>query len=397
MDKPTVLRPPGGKMATWIRLSIAGAATLLVGMGLGRFSFSPLIPALIDQGWLTEIEAGSAGSANFVGYLAGTITAPALRKRWGEIGTLKICLFSTLIALVSSALPWGFFWIMFWRAVAGAAVGVIMIYALSITTRFAPTGKLGLATSITYTGVGVGIFMAGALVPTLLSFSIASAWIGIVLVGILASMVAGWGWSALPENKNKNDLLQKHPSLEWNWNAIAVITARAMFSLGLIPHTIYWVDYIVRGLGNSNSFGGFHWAIFGLGAIVGTYLWGRLADRIGLHHALPLAFSLVATGIALPVITSAEWALILSSLLVGAQPGLTAILSGRVHQMMGSEKMPVVWRASALISTIVQAVGGFIYVALFASTGSYTPVFLAGATFMSIGAIIAWMMRDRDQ
>ncbi len=63
-------------MPTWLRLSLAGSATLLVGMGLGRFSYSPLIPALIESGTLTAAEAGSVGASNFAGYLIGALAAP---------------------------------------------------------------------------------------------------------------------------------------------------------------------------------------------------------------------------------------------------------------------------------------------------------------------------------
>jgi len=381
-------------MPVWLRLSIAGAATLLVGMGLGRFSYSPLIPALIEQGGLTATEAGSAGVANFVGYLAGAMAAPMMRQRWGEAGALKISLLATLMALFGSILPWGFLWIAFWRAVAGAAVGVIMIYALSIATRFAPPGKLGAATGITYTGVGVGILSAGTLVPALLEISLAAAWTGVAATGLIATIIAFWGWGAASGTDGGAAKPKEHPPIEWGWNAIAVIAARTLFSLGLSPHTIYWVDYLVRGLGNDNAFGGMHWALFGAGAISGTYLWGRFADRIGFRAGLTLAFAAVAGGIALPVLNSAGWALVVSSLVVGAQPGLTAILSGRVHQLMGPEGMPGVWRAAALISTIIQAGGGFIYVALFALTESYAPIFLTGAAFMGSGAIIAWTMRE---
>ncbi|MEC8623006.1 MAG: YbfB/YjiJ family MFS transporter [Pseudomonadota bacterium] len=383
-------------MPIWLRLSIAGAATLLVGMGLGRFSYSPLIPALIEQGWLTATEAGTAGVGNFVGYLIGAFAAPSLRRFFGEVGALRLSLLATLIALVSSTLPWGFLWITFWRAVAGAAVGVIMIYALSITTRFAPRGKLGLATSITYTGVGLGILLAGTAVPLLLQFSVSLAWFGISIAGFFATLVAFWGLRAVSRTNERKEQETAHPSIAWSWNAIAIITARTLFSLGLIPHTIYWVDYLVRGLGNSNSFGGLHWTLFGIGAICGTYLWGRLADRIGFHIALPLAFTIVASGIALPVLIHENWVLIISSLIVGAQPGLTAILSGRVHQLMGKNKMPIVWRAAALVSTTIQAAGGFLYVLIFASTSSYIPVFLTGAAFMGTGAIIAWAMREEN-
>ncbi len=55
-------------MQTWVRLSIAGGATLLVGMGIGRFSYTPLIPALIDGGALSSSQAGYVSAFNLDGY-----------------------------------------------------------------------------------------------------------------------------------------------------------------------------------------------------------------------------------------------------------------------------------------------------------------------------------------
>ncbi len=141
-------------MPVWLRLSIAGAATLLVGMGIGRFSYSPLIPALIESGHLTADEAGYVGAANFFGYLVGALAAPVLRAHRGEVPALRITLAVALICLVASIPPWGFLWLAWWRFLVGAAVGVMMIYALAIVTRHAPADKLGAATGIVFTRQG---------------------------------------------------------------------------------------------------------------------------------------------------------------------------------------------------------------------------------------------------
>jgi predicted MFS family arabinose efflux permease len=383
-------------MPIWLRLSIAGAATLMVGMGIGRFSYSPMIPALIEAGALTETEAGYVGAANFAGYLAGALVAPLMRRIWGEADTLRLCLLFSLASLFASILPWGFIWLVVWRGLVGACVGVMMIYCLAIATRYAPAGKLGAATGITYTGVGVGILLAGTLVPWLLDHGLAAAWTGIALVGLTGAAVSFWGWraagpdTAAPAAKDRGPPL---PKLKWTPTVIGLVSARTLFSLGLIPHTIYWVDYLVRGLGHDMGFGGWHWILFGIGAISGTYLWGRLADRIGFRLGLALAFGAVAAGIALPVIQSAGWALVISSVVVGAQPGLTAIMSGRFHQLMGAARMAEVWRLSALVSTIIQAIGAYGYVSLFAVTQSYGPIFLCGSAAMALGALIAILQR----
>ncbi len=366
-------------------------------MGLGRFSYSPLIPALIEAGHLSAWEAGAIGASNFTGYLAGALAAPAMRMRWGEATTMRISLLTGLIALFACVLPWGFEWLVFWRALLGAVVGVMMIYCLAIATRYAPPGKLGAATGIVYTGVGIGILLSGSLVPWLLQFSIASAWTGTGLIGVSAFLIALWGWQALDRHKeNGAATASPHPKIKWNFTVSGLIATRVLFSIGLIPHTIYWVDYLVRGLGNDIEFGGLHWVLFGLGAIGGTYLWGRLADRIGFRAGLALAFAAVASGIALPVLNSVGWALVFSSLVVGAQPGLTAIMSGRFHQLMGPDGMAPVWRMSALISTVLQAIAAYGYVTIFDLAGSYVPIFLTGSASMALGTVIALLLRNPD-
>ena len=77
-----------------------------------------------------------------------------------------------------------------------------------------------------------------------------------------------------------------------------------------------------------------------------------------------------------------------SSLVVGAQPGFSAIVSGRVHQIVGPDEMPPLWRVMALVGGVAQAIAGYLLVALFDLTGSYVPIFLIGGTAMAIGAVV---------
>ena len=375
-------------MPEWLRLSIAGSATLLVGMGLGRFSYSPLIPALIEDGVLNTSEAGFVGAGNFAGYLIGALVAPLLKRVFGEVRTVRLALVTAFLCLAGSALPLGFLWLGACRALVGACVGVMMIYAVSLVTRAAPPGRLGTATGIVFAGVGLGILFAGLLVPLLLETGLIAAWSGIAAIGCLAVAIAFWGWRPADGLSPLDDRRQL-PRTGWSPLVFGFVGARTLFALGLIPHSIYWVDFLVRGLGNDIHFGGFHWMLFGAGAIVGTFLWGMIADRIGFRAGLVLAFTVLAVGIALPAFYAAGWVLVFSSLAVGAQPGVTAILAGRVHQLMGADGMAVVWRRSALVSTVVQAMASYGYVLLFAYTENYLPLFLAGGAAMALGALIS--------
>ena len=377
-------------MANWLRLSIGGAATLLVGMGIGRFSYAPLIPALIAAGDLTDAQAGYVGAFNLAGFLVGALAAPVLRARRGEASSLRLCLVTVLVCLVASIVPWGFAWLAFCRFLIGASVAVMVIYGLAIVTRNAPAERLGAATGIVFTGVGIGILFAGTLVPVLLDISLAVAWTGLAVIGAAGVGIAFWGWRAAGEDAashSRGSFLATDSRLEWTPVVFRLVAAQTLFSFGLIPHSIYWVDYLVRGLGHDMAVGGLYWALFGVGAISGTYVWGRLADRIGFRAGLILVLAVLAAGVALPVIHTAVWALVLSSLAVGAQPGFSAIVSGRAHQLVGAERMPQVWRRMTLISGIGQAIGGYAYVTLFTMAQSYTPIFLLGGAAMALGAL----------
>ena len=376
-------------MPSWVRIAIGGSATLLIGMGIGRFSYTPLIPPLIESGALTAAQAGYVGAFNLFGYLIGAIAALRIRAKWGETRTLKACLLISLLCLFASIADLGFIWLIFWRFLVGVTVAIIMICSLAFVTRSAPATRLGRATGICFTGVGVGILLSGTLLPILLEFSLAAAWTGMAMIGALAVVVGFWGLGAdtadkLIEAETKPTM---RPSV--SWAVLCLIGGQTMFSLGLVPHTIYWVDYLVRGLENDIGFGGFHWVLFGLGAVSGTYLWGRLADRMGFRIGLVLVFAVLAIGVALPVLQPAAWALVFSSLVVGAQPGFSAIISGRTHQLMGPAQMAQVWRWMALTSGVFQAIGGYAYVFLFDATGDYTLVFLLGGGAMALGALIS--------
>ena len=129
--------------------------------------------------------------------------------------------------------------------------------------------------------------------------------------------------------------------------------------------------------------------MFGLGALIGTSIWGRLADLIGFRVALVLVFISLSLGLVLPVLYPLALMLLISSIIVGAQPGCSALLSGRAQQIFGPALMPIVWRRMTLIGSIGQAIGGYLLVGLFDFTGSYPLVFLIGGIAMAGGAVIS--------
>jgi hypothetical protein len=96
----------------------------------------------------------------------------------------------------------------------------------------------------------------------------------------------------------------------------------------------------------------------------------------------------MALGALLPVLVTAAPAILASSLLVGAQPGLTAIIAGQAQRVMGAGSMLGLWRWMVLSVGAAQLVGGYALVALFNATGSYVAVFLVGSAAFAAGAVL---------
>ena len=381
----------------WVRRAFGAQACLLVGMGVGRFSYAPMVPALIGNGALSADEAGMVGAVNLAGYIIGGLGAPILSRRLSTPRLLKGCLLASVVCLVLSAFPVGFLGLAALRGALGALVAVMMILGVAAAASGAPPGKVGLATGIAFTGVGLGIFLSAVGLPWLLELGLVWAWSGAAVVGAAGLVLGLWGWSG-PDGATE---AQPAPGAETEGprapadaarsrrDGARLVAAQALFSIGLVPHSIWWVDYLVRGLGWPQAAGSLQWILFGLGAVLGPILWGRLADRIGFSRGLVLVFATLSAGIAMAVVAPSAATVVVSSLLVGAQPGQSAIIAGRAREAMGPAAMVVLWRWMVVAVGAGQLFGGWGLVWLFSATGDYRPVFLIGAAAMAGGALLS--------
>ena len=54
-------------------LILTGIAALTIAVGIGRFSYTPILPYMISELNLTTTEAGLIASSNYLGYLLGSL------------------------------------------------------------------------------------------------------------------------------------------------------------------------------------------------------------------------------------------------------------------------------------------------------------------------------------
>ena len=139
-----------------LQATLAGLCAVLVGIGLARFAYTPLIPALIDAQWFTPAEAAYLGAANLAGYLAGALAAQAMARARSAPSVLRAMMALAAATFFASAMPLSFGWFFVWRFASGFAGGVLMVLAAPTVLPHVPSARRGLASGAIFTGVGLG-------------------------------------------------------------------------------------------------------------------------------------------------------------------------------------------------------------------------------------------------
>src|SRR5579871_4848209 len=178
-----------------LRVAFAGLAATLVGNGLGRFAYTPLIPALIAAGWFAPSSIVYFAAANLAGYFFGALLARRISILLGTITTLRAAMILTTIGLGACAWPLGTAWYFWWRLLAGATGGVLMVLAAPVVMAETPPTLRGRVAGIVFTGVGLGMAMSGTIVPALAREGLTTVWLTLAATAALMTIYL---WFALP-------------------------------------------------------------------------------------------------------------------------------------------------------------------------------------------------------
>ncbi|MCB1546828.1 MAG: YbfB/YjiJ family MFS transporter [Hyphomicrobiaceae bacterium] len=388
--------------SAWVRVAIGGGAGMLVAMGLGRFSYTAMVPALIGSGALTAAEAGWVGAVNLAGFLTGAALAERLRRLCRlEVG-LSVAIVLCAIGLAGSALPWGFAWLALCRGVIGLATAFIMVQSVATAVEAAPERSRPAAAGFVFAGVGLGILLTGILVPRLLAQGLMAAWAGIAAVALVATLVGLWGWrgaggaglAAGADPGTAATLAAQPPptgALGPSLPLALLALAHFLFSFGIVPHTLYWVDFLARGLGYGVHVGGWHWSVVGIFAFLGPWLSTLLARRVGIGLALPLAYACVALGVGIPALGALAPALWFSTVVFGAQPGVASLMAARARDFAAPGAMARVMRVMILSNGLGATSAGLVVPWLF-ERGGHASIFALGGAGLVVGAVLCLVL-----
>jgi MFS family permease len=376
------------------KLSFVGLAGGLIGVGICRFAYTPLVPVMIGEGWITEAEAGYLGAINFAGYFAGAALAWLSAKRLGTGRTVHLNIALCLLSLAAAALPWGFHWLALWRFVAGYGGAVLLVLVGPAVIVQVPMERWGGVTGVIFTGIGAGVAATGTIVPLLAGFGASAAWAGLAATVFLLAIMVKAFWREPPEEGLSPPSGEAKPRIALP--AILLCLSYTTYAVGIAPHSVFWVDYLARGLDLGIAVGGAHWTIVGLLAAATPVIVGRIGDRFGFGRTLVAAMAVTSFGVFLPVIVQAPGLQIFSSILFGlTMPSTVGLFAGRTGEIGGRHGQRRLWWLMTLWFALVQAGAFYGLSALFDMTRAYLPLFAIAAAALLAGAVAVLPVWER--
>lgn len=317
-------------MATAVRLALGTASAL----GLARFAYGLLVPALQgDLGW-TLADAGALSTANGLGYVVGAVLTAALLRR-GTASVFRWGMAATAVTLAGTAASNEFVVLVAMRALAGAAGAAVFIAGGVIAARLAARAGSSAPVAVYFAGTGAGIIPSGAAIPAL-GDHWRAAWIGLGIAVGIATLIS---WSATgPDEEKATDGAGRARVRPLRRVALACL----LFAVGYITYitflSVYPTDRHASVLQEILT-----WTVLGAGVMATPFLWSRPMTRWPGTRVLAAVLGGLAGGAALPLLPSSAIAVFASA----AAYGVTFMtVPAAVTACIRTVLQPVDWTAT---------------------------------------------------
>jgi predicted MFS family arabinose efflux permease len=368
-------------------LACGGLVAMAAALGIGRFVYTPILPAMLDAlGW-SKSDAGLIASANLLGYFVGALLAGrplvAARPRFWLMTALAVSAAST----AAMALPSDIASFIVLRFAGGIASAFVIVCASTLVLeRLALFGR-GSLSAIHFAGVGSGILISAIAVSAMLASGAGwrSLWIGTGAIALLGAIVAFW---LIPATHNVAASSQPKAAVAGPSRLRPMVVAYGLFGFGYVITATFLVT-IVRLTDEVRVLEPWIWVIFGLAAIPSVTFWTRLSQRIGIMNAFAFACVVEAIGVAASVETVTIPGVCLSALLLGGTfMGLTA-LGFMAARALSTENTHRAFGQMTTSFSIGQMIGPTLAGFLSEQSGSFRAASLIAAAALIAAATLA--------
>jgi len=367
-------------------------------LGIGRFVYTPILPAMADALGLSKTEAGLIASANFVGYLAGALLAaapqlPGGRRAW-FLGTLAVGVATT--AAVGWADTTAAFMLL--RFAGGVASAFVLVLGSALVLDRLARAGLERWAALHFAGVGFGIALSALLINVLQEAGagwrtlwVAAGAAAAVAVPLAAWLVPGAGEPAVAGTATRG-ASGSRVGLPRGLGALTL--CHGLFGFGYVV-TATFIVVAVRASPELRTLEGAVWLVVGLAAMPSTALWAWVGQQAGVLLAYAIACLFAAVGVAAGGLWQTPAGVLLAAALLGGTfMGITALGFTAARALAPEQGR----RSSALMTAgfgIGQIAGPLVAGRLLDATGSFAVPSTIAAVALAVAAAVAGVAAQR--
>lgn len=368
------------------QIYMAGICSLIVTVGVARFSYTSLLPIMQSETGLTDADGGWLATANYLGYMLGVLMAASLNSPHHKYLLHRLYLVLSVVTSIAMVFSTDLFIWSLLRFVAGICASGGLIIASGLILKWMVSNGYRAELGIHFAGVGIGIVFTALLVESLHSVSAnwQHQWLAFAAMAALFSVPA-WRWmpQSTAEQASVNSEVKDNPP-ERQYMVILML-AYFCAGYGYVVSATFVVD-IVEGLDSLQGYGQLVFLLIGISAIPAVLLWDLVARKLGYLKTLLLAYSTQIIGILLSTHSESLTMLMFSAVLYGgtmvACVSLVLTMAGRFYPSNPAKFMGKMTLAFGVAQIIAPVCTGY----LAQASGNYSQGLYLSAVVMSVGA-----------
>ena len=376
-----------------LRIALAGMAALAVAMGIGRFAFTPILPLMQDDAGLTVVSGGYLASANYLGYLLGSLIATRLHAR-DEVAVL-----GSMLLIGSATLAMGFttdyaVWLVL-RLVAGIANAWIAIFAFSWCLDRLAALQQPVLNSLIFVGVGAGTLVVGVICVALMQFDTSSAQAWIVF-GVLALAITAAVWNTYAGGGTAHHAAARPRGRGARWSREAALLVFCFGAAGfgyIIPAT--FLPAMAREIVSDPAIFGWAWPVFGTAAMASTLFAAALLRGFAPRRVWMICHLVMAFGVVIPVFSVSMAAIVVAALCVGGTFMVITMLSIQEARAVAGAHVVQLTAAMTGAFALGQILGPIAASVLLGAGLGFTGGLLAAGAMLAVSAGLLWRASPR--
>ena len=391
----TAIVQPSDRGTTSLATALALALGAAISLGLARFSYALLLPAMrADLGW-SYFTSGAMNTANAAGYLLGALLAPGWLARFDARRVLLAGGIGSVLMLAAHAFVRADTALYLLRGLTGVASaasfvsgGLLAARLAQHASRFEPPRSAGLVLGLYYGGTGVGIVVSALLVPPIHRWPI--AWLALALAALAATILM----ARFTRSLAGPPVPPAARGTAFRWAPLGFgLAGYLMFGIGYIGYMTFVVT-LLREQGLAPALIVAFYALLGLGVIASSWLWAGLLQRHSDGRPMALLNGLLALATALPVLSSNVVAVFVSGALFGAVfLSVVASTTALVRHNLAAPAWPSGIAAFTIVFAAGQIVGPSLVGWVADGAGGLARGLVLSAGVLALGAALASRQR----